>query len=233
MFTKLITSRSSDSEILEDATLTVCYIFNSSLIDSGPHGINGTGTNVQYAANGRVNTSLDLTVNPSFARVTGLVYLGTSGHPYSLAIWIRPISVSGGTIAHVSTSSGTGSWSFPMLGLTSGGNLVAQSCGPSGSQSISGPSVTVNVWTHIVMTHSSSNGLRLWVNGVQVSSSGSGFVWTAASTPAMLTLGTSITSAGSCASTTISTGQYMGSMDEFRLFSRELVAADISTLANP
>lgn len=221
-------------EVLRDATLTVSYTFNFSLIDDGPLGINGTGTNVQYDTNGRVNVSLSLSVSPSFVRITGLVYLGTSGHPYSIAVWIKPTSVNGGTIIHVSPSSGGTSWSFPMLGFTSSGNIAIRSCDSGGSKSLTGPVITVNVWTHVVITYSSTNKLRLWINGGQVAVSTSNFVWTTTNVPLMLTLGVSITSGGSCStSPSIIQGQYFGLMDEFNLFSRELSSADITSLANP
>lgn len=115
-------------EVLRDATLTLSYAFNNALVDDGPLGINGTGTNVQYSSAGRVNQSLDLSTNPSFVQVTGLVLLGTDGHPYSIALWIRPNTVTGGTLVHVSPTSGVVTWSLPLLGFTSAGELAVQSC---------------------------------------------------------------------------------------------------------
>ncbi|CAF4659189.1 unnamed protein product [Rotaria sp. Silwood1] len=223
----------SATEVLQDATLTIFYPFNNSLLDYGPLGINGTGINYQYATIGRVNESLNLSSNPSYVQATGLVYLGTVGNPYSLAIWIMPITIAGGTIIHVSSNTSGIHWSMPMLGLTNAGNIIVQSCSVNSSLILTGPAINVGVWTHLAVTYQSTDGLRLWVNGTQYGAASGAYTFSAAGVPVTATLGFSPSIAGPCSSSTIATGQYTGLLDEFYLFSRELSSTDVWNLANP
>ncbi|CAF4559115.1 unnamed protein product, partial [Rotaria magnacalcarata] len=107
------------TEVLYEATLTFSYSFENNLLDSGALGINGTGTNVAYSTSGRVNNCLSLLSNSSYLQVTNLVLLGTVGQPYSFSIWIKPNTVVGGTIFHVSSVTAGIGWCIPMLGFTS------------------------------------------------------------------------------------------------------------------
>ena len=212
--------------------MTVSYTFNNTLLDDGPLGINGTGNNVQYSSLGRVGPALNLTLNPSFVQATGLVYLGTDEHSYSISIWIRPLTITGGTIVHASRSSGTPSWSMPMLGFRSGGQIEAQSCSSSGPVSLTGPVAPVGAWTHLALTYSSTNRFLLWINGTQFAASSSSFIASTPDAPLTITLGVSpISAAGSCASTNIVMSQYSGLIDEFQLYSRTLTAAEVFALA--
>ena len=221
----------SATEVLTYATLTVSYSFESTLLDGGSLGINGTGSSISYGT-GRVNQSLALLGSSSFVQATGLVLLGTQGQAYSLAIWIKPTSTAGGTIIHVSQfASGVG-WCIPMLGFTSSGNVGVQSWN-GGPVSITGPIVTTNVWTHLVVTYGPSIGLRLWVNGVQYGAASGPYTYAAATVPVTATLGSSTGGMGYCSPGVITLGQFHGYLDEFRLYSRELNATDVSRLANP
>ena len=92
----------SAQEILREATLTVDYTFDNTLLDNGPLGINGTGVNYTFSNAGRMNQSLSLSINGSYVQATGLVLLGTSGQSYSFSIWIKPTIVTEGTLIHVS-----------------------------------------------------------------------------------------------------------------------------------
>lgn len=221
----------SATEILRDATLTVAYSFEGNILDSGPMGINGSGASFSYFNAGRVNRSLGLLVNASYVQATGLVLLGTSSQPYSISIWIRPTIVNRGTIMHVSgVRTGLG-WCIPMLGFTSAGAINAH--GWNGSPVvISGPSVVANVWTHLAVTYSPSNGLRLYVNGTQRGASSAPYGYTAANLPVTLTLGSSLNGIGFCSPGSITMGQYYGYMDEFQLYSRELTASAVLDLTN-
>jgi hypothetical protein len=226
--------RFSAAEVLSDATLTVYYSFdNSSSYDSGSLGINGTATNCGYSNSGRVNHSLSLLNNPSYVQATGLVLLGTTGQSYSFSIWIKPLVTKNATIIHVSTTAvGSGGWCIPMLGFTSGGAIAAESWNGT-SVSVIGPIVNANAWTHVAVTYSLSNGLRIWISGTQYGSASALFSYAAANGPVIVTLGSSLAGTGFCVTDAIVAGQYHGYIDEFQLYSRELSAADITSLANP
>ena len=222
----------SSTEVLNYATLAVSYSFESTLLDSSSMAINGTGTSVSYGS-GRVNQSLALLSTPSFVQATNLVLLGTVGQAYSLAIWIKPVTTAGGTIIHVSQLATGLGWCIPMLGFTSSGYVGVHGWYSGGSVSITGPLVVPNVWTHLVVTYGSSNGLRLWVNGAQYGAASGGYSYAAAGAPVTATIGSSSGGMGNCASGVITMGQYRGYLDEFRCYARELSSADVSRLANP
>ena len=220
----------SASEVLRDATLTVSYTFSNDLLDNGPLGINGSGSNFQFTASGRAGQGLDLSNTPSYVQAAGLVYLGTDNQPYSLSIWINPMTTTGGTIIHVSSATTNIPWSMPMLGFTSAGNVGAQGCSASAAISLTGPVVPIAAWTHLTVTYSPSNRLRLWVNGTQFGSPSAIFNSSTIDASVTITLGASVGNNSVCTSGVITRGQYSGSMDEFRLFSRELNATDVWNL---
>jgi len=219
-------------EVLREATLTVEYSFdNNTLLDSGPLGINGSGFNHSYTNSCRVNQCLALLNNPSYVQAEGLVLLGTISQSYSFSLWIKPINTTGGTIIHVSRSSTSlAGWCVGMLGFNSSGGILAHSW-VGGLVAVPGPIIAANVWTHVAITYSSSNGLRLWINGTQYGSGSVPFNYDAAGVPVFATIGSCL-SGCTCAAGTINRGQYYGYIDEFKLYSRELSSTDIYNLAN-
>ena len=188
--------------------------------------------NHAYTTSGRVNGSLSLLTTPSYVQARGLVLLGTNNLAYSLAIWIKPTMVTSGTIIHVSGLPSGLNWCIPMLGFASTGRIIAHGWNGN-SVAITGPLITANVWTHLVVTYESSNGIKLWVNGTQYGAASGAYNYLAASIPVTATLGSSLNGTNTCASGGITMGQYLGYMDEFQLYSRELSAADVTVLANP
>ena len=209
------------AEILRDATLVAFLSFDSStLIDSGPLKINGIGTNYAFTSAGRVSKALTLSTSNSYVQISGLRRLGTSGWPYSISIWVNPTSATGGTIVHLSkTTSGASGWAIPMIGFTSSGRIAINSWNGQ-SVSLTGPIIPVKKWTHIVATYSPTNGQRLYVNNALIGSS-TAFTFSAGGAPMIITLGSSI-----------QTGQFYGSLDEFYVYARELTQSEISDLYN-
>jgi hypothetical protein len=96
---------------------------------------------------------------------------------------------------------------------------------------VTGPVLTVGQWVHIVQSYSSTNGLRLYVNGVFYGQSG-GYSYGSYGAPMVITLGQSL-SGNACAHSVLVPGYYQGEIDEFYIYSRELSQADVTTLANP
>ncbi len=194
--------------------------------------INVTNTNAAFSSSGHVHQCLSLLNNPSYVTATGLVLLGTINQGYSISVWIKPLVTKNATVVHVAAlPAGFGAWCIPMLGFSSGGAIVAESWNGT-SVSVFGPVVTPNVWTYVAVTYSLPNGLRIWINGSQYGSASAPFNYIAANAPVIVTLGNSLGGTNSCVTSGIIMGQYHGYMDEFKLFSRELSAADITNLAN-
>lgn len=76
------------------------------------------------------------------------------------------------------------------------------------------------------------NGVRLWVNGSLIDSTGS-FSYVPSNSSNSLTLGSSLQGTTTCISGPIARGQFYGMMDELRIYSRELDVCDVHELANP
>ena len=228
----LITEAKSADEILDDATLVCYFSFDSNpYADSGSLNLIGSGVNFTAAAgNGVINDAISFTVASSYYVVGGLYKLGVAGQPYSISIWIKPTSVSGGTIAHVSrcSYSCTGFWCLAFIGFTSGGHIAIQSWQPN-LTSLTGPATPINAWTHVVQTYSPTNGMRLYVNGSLVNQS-STFTYAASGSSNYIYLG-SFPWAVCVGANTISAGQYYGLLDEFRIYSREITATEVYTLS--
>ncbi|CAF3958144.1 unnamed protein product, partial [Rotaria sordida] len=123
-------------------------------------------------------------------------------------------------------------WCYPFLGFATNGSIDAQMYN-SNVKSVIGPSVSVTSdWTHIVETWSSTNGLRLYVNNILVASTTAmATSYIASSVQNYVTLANSLSGTGICDAGLLgSMSPYNGDIDEFRIYSRELTAADICTL---
>ena len=88
-----------------------------------------------------------------------------------------------------------------------------------------------NAWTHIAITYSSRNGLILYINGMFYSTTGR-MSYRASEQVNILTLGNSL-DGSSCHRGSITSDVYVGDIDEFRVYSRELSTMDVYELANP
>ncbi len=159
--------------------------------------------------------------------------IGTNSWPYSVAIWINPTSIAGGTIMHLSSRTDgaqTNAWCLPIMGLTSSGQIAINSWN-GGNVPLTGPSVSLHTWTHVVATYSSTNGERLYVNGTLRNSAGA-YAFAAGGVPMTITLGSSLLGVGGCNTGTIQMGQFYGSLDEFYVYARELTASEVAALAS-
>lgn len=167
----------------------------------------------------------------------GFVELGISNNPYTVSLWVRPSTTSGSTLVRVSTTrTGSGSWCNDLMGFSSTGQIVMTAFGTLNRHLI-GPVIPINVWTHIVGSYSFFNGNRLYINGTNISGTGL-MTYTGSGQVNFITLGNPLQGSPSgsnrgCNSQPIVPNVYSGSIDEFRLYSRELVPLEISSLANP
>ncbi|CAF4373025.1 unnamed protein product, partial [Rotaria sordida] len=87
-------------------------------------------------------------------------------------------------------------------------------------------------WTHIVQTWNSTNDLRLYIDNILVASLSSATTFRASGImPNYVTLASSLLGSGSCLAGAIDvTSSFTGSVDNFRICSRELSAIDVCTL---
>ncbi|CAF3660028.1 unnamed protein product [Rotaria sp. Silwood1] len=230
-----ITSREKSAcEILEEATLVASFSFNSGveLIDSGPNSLSVVRQSVSFVSNGHSFQAISFNGSTySYFQISDLTSLGISNRPFSISLWIRPQNLSG-TLVHVSSNSSGLGWCVPFLGFTTNGSIVAQ-ISNSAIRSAVGPLIPLApIWSHIVEIWSPTNRLRLYVNNVLVASTTAMTIsYTASSVPNYATLANSVSGAGVCGLGLLgSMGPYNGDIDELRIYSRELTAADICTL---
>ena len=128
-------------------------------------------------------------------------------------------------------TTGTG-WCLPIIGLSPSFQIIGQSWYRFGTVPVIGPVVPMTVWTHVVTSYSDTNGVRLWINGTLIGSTGP-FMYRPSNVPNTITLGSVLYGTVSCDPGKIAKGQFYGMMDELRVYSRELNAAEVFALANP
>ncbi|CAF1533832.1 unnamed protein product [Adineta ricciae] len=221
----------TNSEILTDATLTTWHSFdNISLIDSGPLGLTRTYSNVTLVP-GKVNQALSFNSSLSFYQVSGFVLLGIPNNPYSMSLWVTRTSTGGGILIHLSTQTNGTGWCAALMGFRSTGEIIVINWYGGTGTEIVGPILSINIWIHIAMTYSPTNGLILYINGINYGTTGSRS-YGAPGQNVFLTLGNFL-GGTSCNKTSITSDPYVGYLDEFRVYSRELSAADVYGLANP
>ncbi|CAF1381877.1 unnamed protein product [Didymodactylos carnosus] len=225
----LTTRAKSATELLSDATMIFYFSFDNPnpSYDNGPNFLNGTVANVATVS-GRVNQALRFTGSSSYFQMYGFYNWGFYTKPFSIAMWVNPISLVGGTLLHFSDFiGGTGSC-VDIIGLTSGGQIMIQAW-YSNLPAIVGPQLTINTWTHIGYTFSTTNGIILYVNGVMYLSTPSTGFYTSGYIM-YITLGYNL---GCCGCGNLPNIPYQGSIDEVHIYRRELSATEIATLANP
>ncbi|CAM4802336.1 unnamed protein product [Rotaria magnacalcarata] len=220
-------------EILNDASLITHYPFDGSVVDIGPNTITAT-TTVQGNSGiswvmGKVNQAINFNASNSYFQSCGFWALGQN-QPYSIALWINPSSL-GGTLFHLSTdATGSGAWCLPMIGFSSNGSIVSQTWNGNTFVVIA-PIPPINSWTHIVQTWSSTNGLRLYINGGLYGSVNVP-VFAAGGASMCVLLGNSGLGIN-CQTGQILMGPYSGAIDEFYVYNRELLASEVCPLAHP
>ena len=219
------------TEILDDATLVLHYSFDTnSLEDLGPNKMIATMRNGTFS-----NGSLSLNTTGASIQISSFVLLGTSNLSFSFSLWINPAVTNSGTIVHASlnSSSNGGQWCLPFLGLTSSNRVAAQTRSANGTVSVTGPLMSAHQWIHLAQTYSPANGLSLYTNGSLYNQS-MPFDSVSSGTPLVLTVGNSLVDGNktACSNVNIETGQFYGSIDDVRVFSRELTPNDVKYLSN-
>lgn len=162
-----------------------------------------------------------------------------SNPPYSFSLWVNPTTSNGnGTIIHFSTlQNGNGTCYDPLV-FASTGELVVQTLTNTPTVlSVKGVALSANTWTHVAVVVGSVNSIRLFINGqltaAYVTSSAIS-IYTVTG-PQYLTFGnTSPYGWVNCKNGSISTasGPFIGGIDEFRMYNRELTFQEICVLAN-
>jgi chitodextrinase len=185
--------------------------------DASGKGNVGTITGATWSTQGRYGNALSFNGAGNVVRVASAASLNLAG-AMTLSAWIRPAASQTGwrTIvqreadAYFLTSSSDAGALRPAGGGTFGSS-VNYVTGPTASP--------LNAWTHVALTYDGAN-LRLFVNGAQVA--------TRATTGAIQTVANPLWIGGN----TPYGEYYQGLIDEVRVYSRALAAAEIQTDMN-
>lgn len=233
-------------QIFNDAFLIAYYPFNSNglVSDYSVNLYHGVTSDTTSMARGRIGEAIYFSSNQSYFQSKTFVSLRNTTLPsFSVSLWIYPADpLVGGTLIRVSdVQNGSGPFCLDLLAFTSSGNIMFQWLQTANIiNSTLGPVIPTNTWTHIALTYASANGLRLFVNGqVSITTSNSaGLPWFADSEPGYVTLGNispfGATASLSCRNGTIpyTPGSFVGGIDEYRYYARELDNQEICVLAD-
>ncbi|CAF0957705.1 unnamed protein product [Didymodactylos carnosus] len=222
---QLTTRAKSTSEILNDATQVFYFSFDqpSPYYDNGPNGLNATTTSGLVPTSGHVGQALRWTSSSSYMQIYCFPGVGwPSSKSFTFAIWIYPSSITGGVLVYSIQG-------YSMLGLTYIGQIVGQlqQASPVNVwESIFGPFLQINTWTHVACTFSVTNGFILYVNGAAQGKITGYVTYYFNYNLQIIQLGTS-SSGGN-----IPSYGYQGSMDELYAYRRELSSSEILALAS-
>jgi hypothetical protein len=118
----------------------------------------------------------------------------------------------------------------PTIGFNSRGYLVVQTLSRNGiySAAFKNRTLSLNQWTYISMTYSTTNGIRLFVNGSLVSWNVTFNDYSASGMTSTITIGTCLQPNACVANkTVIVSSQFRGAIDELKIFSRELSTSEV------
>ncbi|UJR08678.1 hypothetical protein I4U23_012936 [Adineta vaga] len=218
----------TDTELIDEATLVAFYPFDGTYNDAGPNSINNVfSVSTTFDSDGKSNQSLVVNIlSPSCFRTTGFYYLSQLNYPFSFSLWIYAYERVG-SILQVSDLS---DWCVPMIGFDKSGYLIAQSLSKNGIYSTSSEfgKELLEKWTHISMTYSTQNGIRLYINGNFIVQTRGNNDYLGSQNMSSVTIGMcNELTACNRVDNTIQLLQFQGKIDELRIYSRELSSTEI------
>ncbi|CAF1538704.1 unnamed protein product, partial [Adineta steineri] len=223
----------TNCQILNDASLVVYYPFDTTATwnDYSVNLCNGIASGVITMSEGRVNQAISFQSSTSYFQSQCYPKIRNVDTSFSISLWFNPTSFTGGgSLVHISTNPSGTLYCYDLLAFTTTGALVMQWMQSNTTiNSTLGPVISVNTWTHVAVVYSTTNGIRLFINGqFSTSSLNTGSLIYDSYTPQYITLG-NVGSLGpaswiTCVTGSISyaSGPFSGAIDEFRLYNREL-----------
>lgn len=225
----------SQAVIVWDATTAAYYRLDGSwLQDSGPNGLNASAAYVTPVYGWRYN-ALNFNATNAYFQANGFTTLGTPYHSFSITIWVR-VETQAGIFLTVSNPDTC----LLVLGLQNNNNrLVAylpNATATGASVTIVGPQMPTYQWVNVAFTWSSQNRANLYTSTyLQASNSDASMLTNTRggnnSLPMTVTLGkyNGVVNCQNIEGINASQ-QFMGSLDEFFVFSRELQNVDLIEL---
>ncbi len=196
------------------------------MLDQGPNSVPSNGFNYTIVS-GRSQNAISFTSSsPSYLQASGFLALGIPNQPFSISLWIQPASLAG-TLVHQSNNSLGSDFCITYLGFASNGSLIAQILTNTGYVGISYSNLSLNTYSHVVQTWSSTNGLRLYVNNILIATQTATTSVASSAWVNYVTIGSCLNGCGTCNSGQISLGQFVGAVDDFRIYIRKLTSNDV------
>ena len=234
----------TNCEIYNDASLVAYFPFDSTGTsqDYSINLLNGVGSGYTVLSQGHISQAIYFYSSSSYFQSECFTTTASGNPPFTFSLWVNPVSAtSGGSLIHISDlQSGNGSDCFDLLALSSTGALVAQLLNSSGTIiDLLGPVIPDNTWTHIAVVYGSSNGFRLFIDGelsLTTLSTGTLHIYSY-NDPQYVTIGNNnpygLSGALSCSTGTSSivAGSFIGAVDDFRYYNRELNNDEICVLS--
>jgi hypothetical protein len=203
----------STKEIYNDAILIAYFPFNqNSLFDFGPNQMTGTAYQLTF-----INDSL--LFNQTLSSFQIETFESSSS---SIAFWINPFSTNNSLIIHILFNNNN---TTNIIKFDDQNHLISQTY-TNETISILGPVINTHVWIHIVQTYSITNGFNLYFNGTFINGTGS-IISMNANQSQTITLGNC---SYICTWDLTNNSHYIGLIDEFRIYSKELNLTDIQSL---
>lgn len=170
-------------------------------------------------------------------RADGFVDMGLPDKPFSISLWARP-QANAKVLVHIAANPAGDGFCLPILGFDSTGRLVAQvifAADPSAFLTATGPVLATNAWSHLAMTWSANDGVRLYVNGVLSASAAPASQTqrhrSVPASPMHLLFGSD--NGAKCWTGGIEPGAWTGVMDEIRVYNYALTAPRVVTDMTP
>jgi hypothetical protein len=202
-----------DNFFNDDSTLAT-YKLNGDTGDDSGNGYNGTASNVTYAT-GKFDKAA--VFNGSSSYISAANILDTSS-AFSYSFWINPSTIS--SLDYVIGHQQAGSPYAGISLLGSGSNKLFLSISGGTAQDMT-PSLSLNTWSHIVLTHDGSGNYVCYTNNNGSPISYSGATSNNSSNP--FRLGFSSVSGW---------GYFEGKIDQVRIFNKALDAGEVTQLYN-
>lgn len=204
---------------------------------------NGVGVNTVTLSPGRIGQAIYFPSNTSYFQAQCFITVKIQYQAFSISLWVNPSNATGGgSLIHISTlQGGNGTICYDLLAFTSTGALVLQwpQVGSPVNASLGGI-IPANEWTHIAVVYGIVNGIRLFINE-QLSTESQNYANLNLQDPGytmFVTLGTNspvgLATSTACPSGSIPflPGQFIGAVDEFRFYNRELDSEEVCRLAD-
>jgi len=176
----------------------------------GQHGLATQGTGSGYDT-GRLGQAVTFAGN-TMTWLQSQAYILSEDPGLSVMAWIRLEAVADSknrTLVQQLDGTGTGrTW----LSVAPGGALVSF----LGGAGLEGGTIPVDTWCHVAVTAGKGEGVTLYVNGTEVATS-----------PSVIEANTASFRIGNFKNTSLA-NQWVGAVDEFRVYSRVLSGADIT-----